>query len=511
MFKMLENVMSIVKRYFIKKEEAEKEVSVKLEILDWNEAYKSDLLRNKAIPIIEKAYQKNKLKGKKVDKEKKIKSKYGLRSPLFATDYEDEDSFMDRYSCSCKELQGKVYQGERCPLCGTVVEFIDVDLEMTGWISLNYQEIIHPVYYNLLTKAIGENALTEIIDYSKDILLNGHVVNVKGTNPFKGYGVVDFKNNFEEILAYYRKKNKSKPDKVEVIDYILKHKKSVFTSHVPVFSAVLRPTSIKGETYFFNLIEKKYTLIQSLTASINSGTRNSIKINKELYKVDASMLEQYMLSKLQKTLMTLWGLIYDKIDKKDGHIKGQILGGRINLSARNVIIPDPSLKADEVKLCYLTFLELYKYEIIAHISIIHNITVNEAFDQWYAATINFNKKIYEIMQHMVKKRKPRVLINRNPTINYGSILCMTVVEVKMDYTDDYTLSLPIAILKVLNADFDGDILNIVSLKTKEMVKDFDKTFNPRKSMFISRNDGLFNNDFNLLKDEAIGLYEFNNI
>jgi len=59
--------------------------------------------------------------------------------------------------------------------------------------------------------------------------------------------------------------------------------------------------------------------------------------------------------------------------------------------------------------------------------------------------------------------------------------------------------------------FDGDILNIISLKSKKHIKAFNKTFNPVTSMFISRNDGLFNDDFNLLKDQIIGLYEFNNI
>lgn len=57
--------------------------------------------------------------------------------------------------------------------------------------------------------------------------------------------------------------------------------------------------------------------------------------------------------------------------------------------------------------------------------------------------------------------------------------------------------------------FDGDILNIISLKTKKMVKEF-QTINPRKCMYISRDDGLFNADFNLLKDQLIGLYQFNN-
>ena len=88
---------------------------------------------------------------------------------------------------------------------------------------------------------------------------------------------------------------------------------------------------------------------------------------------------------------------------------------------------------------------------------------------------------------------------------------MKIIDVKNDIIDQYTMSLPIQILKVLNADFDGDVLNIISLKSKKHIKAFNKTFNPVTSMFISRNDGLFNDDFNLLKDQIIGLYEFNNI
>jgi hypothetical protein len=37
------------------------------------------------------------------------------------------------------------------------------------------------------------------------------------------------------------------------------------------------------------------------------------------------------------------------------------------------------------------------------------------------------------------------------TLNYGSILCMKVKDVKED-KNDYTMSLPIQVLKVLNAD-----------------------------------------------------------
>jgi hypothetical protein len=94
----------------------------------------------------------------------------------------------------------------------------------------------------------------------------------------------------------------------------------------------------------------------------------------------------------------------------------------------------------------------------------NDISENEAYDQWFRATINYSPKMYEVMMYLVKKRKPRVVINRNPTINYGSMLAMKVVAITNEYKDNFTMSLPIQILRVLNADFDGDILNIISLK-----------------------------------------------
>ena len=59
--------------------------------------------------------------------------------------------------------------------------------------------------------------------------------------------------------------------------------------------------------------------------------------------------------------------------------------------------------------------------------------------------------------------------------------------------------------------FDGDVIGIVPLLTNEFKKKFDKIFNPRNSFFVDRNTGLFNNQCQLIKDQLIGLYGFNNI
>jgi DNA-directed RNA polymerase beta' subunit len=471
-----------------------REREVRLVKLNWDDECEKDFITGRGFEVTEKAF-----------KGKEEKSMYGIHSPIFATDWEDEDAFAERYSCKCKELKGRVYEGEVCPVCNTEVKFRDVDLRIFGWIKLHNHFIIQPIFYKMLKSIIGDKQFTEIIEIEKEITRDGQIKEkASKTNPFRGIGLIEFKERINEILDYYWYKKKHKQ---ELISEVRKDMDKVFTSSIPVYSSVLRPVSFRNETFFFNSIDRKYNVILADSKLLNNKNR----VEKKSTSKRARMDEPTILNAIQKNVNDLWTLIFSQINQKDGHIKDQILGGRINFSARNVIIPDPHLRADEVRLGYLAFLELFKYEVIAYLTKMNNSTHNQAYEDWYKATIKFDAKIYEVMMYIVKKRKPHILINRNPTINYGSLLAMKVVDVKREYEDDYTMSLPIQILKVLNADFDGDILNIISLKTKKLSKAYDKTFNPRKNMYVSRNDGLFNDDFNLLKDQMIGLYEFNNI
>ena len=77
-----------------------------------------------------------------------------------------------------------------------------------------------------------------------------------------------------------------------------------------------------------------------------------------------------------------------------------------------------------------------------------------------------------------------ILINRNPTINYGGILFCKCIGINMDYT----MSISLRVLKKLAADFDGDTLNILYLYNQDFIRLAEEIISPRK-MFISRNDG----------------------
>ena len=55
----------------------------------------------------------------------------------------------------------------------------------------------------------------------------------------------------------------------------------------------------------------------------------------------------------------------------------------------------------------------------------------------------------------------------------------------------------------MGADFDGDTLNILYLINKDFIEHANMVLNPRNAMYISKNDGMFNNDVNHARDTLI--------
>ena len=142
---------------------------------------------------------------------------------------------------------------------------------------------------------------------------------------------------------------------------------------------------------------------------------------------------------------------------------------------------------------------------------LQGISHKEAWDKWQKATTVFDETIYHLMDYMAHndKRPMIVEIDRNPTIDYGSQVVVRIVNVTPEM-DDFTMGLPVSILTGMNADFDGDVLNIIALKLDSLIDQFYSSLNPRYNMFIDRNDGTYSTKTGLLKDQLIGLYAFAN-
>ena len=115
-----------------------------------------------------------------------------------------------------------------------------------------------------------------------------------------------------------------------------------------------------------------------------------------------------------------------------------------------VIVPDPTLRVDEVDLPYQAFRVLFKYRIIYYIMKIDDIPLSKAFYRWRDA-YTFDEYVYDIMMHIVNTEHPRILLNRNPTLNYYSMLLLRVRKIQRD-DHSATLAVPLSILPGLNAD-----------------------------------------------------------
>lgn len=277
------------------------EKKVQIVRLNWDEMCRLDLITGKGFEITEPAF-KNK-EGEK--------SLNGIQSPRFCTDYEDEDAFAERYSCDCKDIVGKRYKGDVCPKCKSKVEFKDVDLSITGWIRLHKCKLIQPIFYMQLKSVIGDKQLTEIIEFDKETTKDGLLVDKKGKSPFKGIGIREFEERLEEILEYYGRKKKHK---AEIIDSILEERDKVFISSIPIYSSVLRPSLFKGDTFFYNTIDKCINPFFSIVQLLNNGCKTTAK-KKDKDNVD----ERTLLYAAQKRLMTLWVTVFELIESKDGH------------------------------------------------------------------------------------------------------------------------------------------------------------------------------------------------
>ena len=464
---------------------------VKTRRLNWDSCCYHDLATGNGFLITEPADMS-------LDGEKR-KSLYGPRSVLYGTTYSDEQSFAERYRCDCGAYIGRVYEGEWCENCQSYVRKRDINISFTGWISLEPARVIAPLYYNILANAIGKKVFDEAVRVRQKVDRDGHRSKVTEKDfdddnqplyPYSCWGVDEIYNNIEDFLDYFIKKKKNTKN-AKILQKIRDNEiDNIFTSHIPVYSTFLRPQSMTSESFYYTGVDRHINTIFKLSEHL----KDSLDIERPV-----------ILSHIQYRVNALWDINFDLLNGKDGHIRDQLLGGGLNYTSRNVIVPDISLRDDEIDMSYHTFYVLFKNKIIRYIQVTNNCTLSEAKNE-YRKNYHANPKMLRIMQMIVDKEQLCVLINRNPTLNYYSLVLMSIRYVKED-DDDFTLSIPLSILPGLNADFDGDILNIIGCQN-DFIKHVFRKFRPIERMIISRDSGYLNEYFSIAKEQKIDLYAY---
>ena len=423
----------------------------------------------------------------------------------------DMDS-LEEYSCDCGKMTGKFYENCMCDKCGTTVQFVGMSIDRYGWIDCSLAtykngvaettnplgfHLIKYVSYMFLEKLIGKDKLREIIHVTDKITISGNIDTseteerrkMSPADKYYGIGIEEFYKNYNEILNYFYEVIGNKKE-TEIYES-LKDRDTVFTDKIPVLSIVLRPAMRTADGLKLDEINIYYQAILKNIKLMKAPT--SIKL------INDALIED-----IQSQYFMLSEKIIDAIKSKEGLIRNQICGTRINFSARNIISPgSKDLKMDEIEVPYQTFLELYKFEIIKILSDIGGKSLKEAEQEWFEATLNFDEKVWMIMTKIVKENEVGCLLNRNPTIAVGSILYVKIKEIKHDFADS-TMSVSNLVLSLLGGDYDGDVLNLISVKDKTTRQLLKSVFSPI-NLIIDPSNGDFNNSLNLERDEVLGL------
>ena len=453
--------------------------------IDFDKTCEDDIIMGKGFYI-----------NKKQDIKKDVKSDDSIFSSKFGLQIDDMTPFGDVYKCKCGRTMLKVNNGLLCPICHTKVKYVSNDFSITGWIKLKDHVVIHPNMFKNLVAFLGKKNLDSILNINPDINEDGFAIekDKSKASPYTGIGFIEFHEKFDEIMEFYRNKYKSNENKMAYYANICKYRKIVFTHCLPVYTSQLRPFSIKGNKFNFEGNNALYNVIAGLASKLNKSnifSRGRAKpTNNILYDIQMKYMEIY--ADLEKI-----------IAQKKGYFRS-LNGGRCNFTARNVIIPDPNLAIDEIILPYPTLIELMSLTIINILS--KTYSPSEAYRIWDEARIEYNPMIADLIQSILDNQYVGIILNRNPSISPASIIQLHVIAVTKD--DTYSCHVPHEILKSMGADFDGDTLNIMLIINDEFLLNAAKLFNPRLSMQISYNDGMFNSRMSLQTDTMICINSF---
>lgn len=149
----------------------------------------------------------------------------------------------------------------------------------------------------------------------------------------------------------------------------------------------------------------------------------------------------------------------DILRGKQGRFRQNLLGKRVDYSARSTITVGPNLRLDQCGLPKEMALEIFKPFIL------HEIMIQGHAPNIKAAKNFLEEKqpvVYDILEKVVKDHP--ILLNRAPTLHKLSILGFYPVLI-----DDHAIRLHPTVCAGFNADFDGDAMGVFLPLSKESI------------------------------------------
>jgi len=279
----------------------------------------------------------------------------------------------------------------------------------------------------------------------------------------------------------------------------------MFFKRIPVIPPALRPiVALDGGRYASSDVNDLYRRVinrnNRLKKLLNIGApdvilRNEKRIMQEAVDslIDNSMRRSTASAAMSAAQRRPLKSLTDSIKGKQGIFRQNLLGKRVDYSARSVIVVGPELKIDEVGLPKRMVLELFRPFIISKLILndyAHNIKVaNKLIEEGIDI-------VWEYLEEVIKDKF--VLLNRAPTLHKLGILAF-----KPNLTEGLAIRLHPLVCAGFNADFDGDQMAVHLPISVESQKEASEIMSARKNVLKPGNNELI---INSKLDIILGTY-----
>jgi DNA-directed RNA polymerase subunit beta' len=384
------------------------------------------------------------------------------------------------YTCQCGTYYGISGAGGTCAICEVDIVNSDERRRKFARIILPFP-VVNPIFYELIAD-IGGSKVKGLLD---DLMRNEQSILFVLEDE---YGVTTSDTAVPSGAEKF--------EKVEAIDKLIRDLSHMFVEdgilewrvirdnldklfihNVLVLPPDLRPAAknIERNNQVVDQINRYY--IQILTKKeIMRDTIVDIHRDKKLF--------YSYFTQIQKDVNELYAHIISKLAKKEGLIRGNILGKRIDFSGRAVIIPDPVLKLDECVLPYLMFLELFKLQISKKLIEIGRFKLlNDSIDFVDDCIEMRSPVLYRVCEEIAEDEV--CLLNRQPSLHRLSMVGFNIKISLDNVIKIHPLACP-----GFNADFDGDQMAVYIPISEESKQEVREKFLITKNLSNPANESL---------------------
>jgi DNA-directed RNA polymerase subunit beta' len=397
------------------------------------------------------------------------------------------------WECACGKYRGMKYKGMICDRCGVKVTHSRVRRKRMGHIELA-APVVHIWFFKAMPSRLGTLLDMRTTNLERIIYFQDYVVVEPGDTPLKERQLLtedEFRKGREQygdtfqadmgaeavrkLLMRLDLVSLSKKLRQELVETSSKQKVRDLTKRLKVVEA-LRDSDNRPEWMVLECIPvippdlRPLVLLDSgnfATSDLNDLYRRIINRNNRLKKlVDLNAPEVIIRNEkrmLQQAVDALFDnnrckrpvlgssnrplkSLTDMIKGKQGRFRENLLGKRVDYSARSVIVVGPDLKLHQCGLPKKIALELFQPFIIRRLKELgHADTIKSAKKMLERRS----EEVWDILEEVIRNHP--VLLNRAPTLHRMGIQAFEPVLVEGNAIRIHPL-----VCKGFNADFDGD-------------------------------------------------------